>query len=201
MAAKYFVVIIIIFFSLDIYSSEYGSWWQQTPGGNTMAREKSNSGYIIGIECNNVTVYSDQNGHIITGLKKWFFYKNHIVGFLQKSGQENYFIFSEVDCRIDLFDSQDLFYKELKSNKLMPFIWTRWHTKNYGLIITDSKNIGDHLFFVIIQMPLLIVFLLYFIIVLVKTKFNINRRLNKFNIVIIGCLFFRILLDLFPNSF
>lgn len=98
-----------------------------TPGGNTIDYP---GGYIqLWIE--------GSNEHIV-GLKKWYFYKEHVVGIYKES---NYFILNENTAQLDTFNVKSDWMKAIKSKRIEPKIWTRWHTDSF----TNSWD--DFLFF------------------------------------------------------
>ncbi len=192
-------ILLFLVCTVNAFSGGYSSWWQQTPEGNMIAHERAINGYTTGIVCKNANVKGGYQGHVIPNLKEWYFYKRHFIGQYRDSSQAYFFIFDESNCQKEIFTRQEEFKTQLKKKKLKPVIWTRWYNKNYGVIFTDG-HLGDKLFCAYVQMPLIVLFSLFFTIVLFRTKFNITKPINKLNLVLAGILVLRIILDLFPNS-
>ena len=162
-------------------------------------RTRKDFGYAIGIQCKNARVKGDDNWHVVTNLEEWYFYKNHIVGKYKNISQFNYFIFNETNCQHEIYISKKEFTVQLKHKGLKPLIWTRWHKENYGMIFTDG-HILDKIIFVWIYMPVIVGFALFFVITLFRTSCNLAKKTNKINLLIVGIILLRIILDFYPQS-
>ena len=180
---------------------EFASWWQKTPNNNEICNEKWTNKYLIGIKCKDYKINkSYEYGHIISDLAKWYFYKNQIIGEYKSEENIAYFIFDELTCKKQTFDLKSEFQNKLKELNLNPMIWTRWYKSNWGMIFTNG-GFGEAFMFIYFKLPILIITTIIFLIGLIKTKFNLKHKFNKFTFTIMGVIVGRILLDIFPNSF
>ena len=134
---------------------ELASWWQKTPNGNEICKEKWNDNYVIGIKCKILEKESNQDGHMISNLKRWYFYKNFIIGELAEGGQKKYFIFDETNCQEQEILTQNGFRNRIEALNLRPKIWTRWYSSNWGVFLT-SGDYGEGMIFMLVKLPLLI---------------------------------------------
>jgi hypothetical protein len=197
------VLLLITTTSIPAKSSNHASWAQRTPGGSAISHTRVKEGYTNGIICKDIFkdyLSQGQESHAVTNLKKWYFYKNHIIGQYKHTSQVQFFIFNESTCVSKIFTNEIEFKNQIKLNQLKPLIWTRWHKENYGIIFTEG-HIGHQLTFIWLYMPILIGLTIFFIITLSRTRFNLNKKINKINLTITGIILIRILLDFYPQSF
>lgn len=181
-------------------SSEFASWWQKTPGGNTIAKEKFLDKYHTGIKCDKFEISNDNFGHIISELKSWYFYKNFVVGDLLNDSKIVYFVFNEATCEKILFSNEKEFDDYIIINKLRPVVWTRKYSSNWGAIFT-SGDFLEGVVFIYFKIPLLIILFLFILVGLLKTNFNLKHNFNRVSLLIGACVLIRIILDMIPNSF
>lgn len=195
---KITILTILLLFTLSVGKcSEFSSWWQKTLYGNEICEEKWNNEYVIGIKSKNKK--ENQYGHIVTNLKRWYFYKNHIIGQLTEKDEQKYFIFNELNSDFFLFSSHREFKKKINELNLNPKLWSRWYSSNWGIIVS-SRDFGDSLDFIFVTLPILILTLLIIIAGMVWTKFNLKHIFNKISLVILALIIGRILLDVLPQS-
>lgn len=197
------VLILITTTSLPAKSSNHASWAQRTPGKSAISHTRAKEGYTNGIICKDIFkdyLSQGQKDHVVTNLKKWYFYKNHIIGQYNDTSQVQFFIFNESTCTHEKFEDEVAFKNQIKLKRLKPLIWTRWYKENYGMIFTEG-HIGHQLTFAWFYMPILIGLTIFFIITLSRTRFNLNKKINKINLMITGIILIRILLDFYPQSF
>ena len=197
---KYLIILITVFgIPKKGKCGEFASWWQKTPNGNEICKEKWNNKYVIGIKCNDYKIKENDYGHVITNLTKWYFYKNQIIGEFDNENQIGFFIFNELSCEEQFFEDKKKFENKLEELNLKPRIWTRWYDSNWGMIIT-SGDFGEGINFIFIKLPILIITLIVVLIGLVRTKFNFKHKFNKMSLTIVGLIVGRILLDILPSS-
>lgn len=193
------LIYLSIGFSINLFSSELGSWWMNTPNGNQICNEKLNDKYTIGIICKNVKSDANEFGHIISNIRKWFFYKKHIIGESKFENQIRYFIFNENTCEIDIFVQKLDFESALQKKRLTPLIWKRWHKQYWGFIFTDG-DFGEGILYIFFKLPLFILSWLVIIIGLLKTKCDF-RKISTWILALYGCvLLIRVILDYYPGS-
>ena len=113
-----------------------------------------------------------KNGKKFSHVKKWYFYKEHIIGYTWKFMGERkpdsltYFVVEERSGKSVEFYREDTWQEHLKKNDLVPHYYTRWHYDNWqqsNLLINVLYIIIVLLAFGIYSMIgfLLIVFLVY----------------------------------------
>lgn len=199
---KYFIIfLLLVGITQNGKCGEFASWWQKTRYGNEICNEKCIDVYQIGIKCRDYKVKgTDKCGHIVSNLKKWYFYKSKVVGEFTNSDKTNYFIFDEVSCEILIFKDLLLYKNKLEELNLNPKIWTRWYESNWGEIFT-SGDFAEDLDFIFFKFPVLIFVSICVAIGLVRTKFNLKHKFNVISLIITTIILGRILLDLWPNSF
>lgn len=203
---RYELILILLCFQVPAKCGGYASWWQETRYGSEICKEKGSNGYAIGIECrdhkrNGVpqNMAFHENGHLITNISRWYFYKNHIVGEITEEGQTRFFIFNEATCQSQLYQVQEEFDVRIREMRLKPILWTRWYEKNWGFFITDG-HILDKLTFAYVKVPALIVFGIVMLIGLVRTNFRLGHVFNKATLIILVLIIMRFILDIFPGS-
>ncbi len=197
--SKLIFLLLMIWNPIEATCGEFSSWWQKTPFGNDICKEKLSDKYVVGIRCLITDVELDEYWHVISHLERWYFYKNHIIGEFSNAGQKNYFIFNETNCQKKLFKKQAEYEVKLKDLNLVPRIWTRWYSENWGMIIT-SGDFDDGALFIGVILPALILFGLHFIIGLIRTKFDFKRTSNRIKLIATCLIIGRILLDIMPSS-
>lgn len=200
MSVRIFLLFVILIFPSKGYCGEFGSWWQTTPEGNTIGKEKWNDQYIIGIICTKRNNNHLKYGHAVSNLKKWYFYKHHIIGEYLENSKQRFFIFNESNCEASLFDTQQKFDKQILEKKLQPKLWTRWYEKNWGYIITTG-DFGEGMFFLFVKIPLIILIIILIVVNLFRTKFDFTKITNRFSLLLLSLIALRILFDIFSDSF
>jgi len=194
-------IILVVFIGTPKFGkcSDYASWWQKTPYNNEICYENINDNYTIGIKCEKSNDNVNEFGHVISDITKWYFYRKYIIGEFIKEEKTNFFIFDELKCIKQTFDSKSEFEIQLKKLKLKPILWTRWYNSNWGVILTNG-NIADSFISVFIILPIILITTIVFLVRLIRSKFNFKNIYNKIILVIIGIFILRIILDIYPNS-
>jgi len=210
---KISIFLFIVIIPLTMRASFEGDTWIRTTlGGNNFHHERcchgNNRSYSYNISCSNknkdTTIIKDKNGYIIQNLTKWYFYKKHIIGeyypIKYNKRKLKYFIFDECSCKLREIETKQEFEDLLQKEKLKPLI-TRSYRESWGMLIRGDDTIADFLFFLIIKLPLLIIFLIVSVVTLVKNKMDFKLLKVKFFTIMSIILLIRCLLDLYPNSF
>ena len=179
---------------------DFASWWQNTPNQNVICNEKFNDKYAIGIYCKNLGFEDEINGHVVSKLIKWYFYRGQIIGEYQSEHSNAFFIFDELTCQKQSFNSKIEFDKQIQELKLKPKIWTRWYKSNWGIIFADG-DLVEGIVFMLVKIPILIIISLVFLISMIRTKFSLGSNFNRVTLGIMILICGRILLDFFPQSF
>ena len=121
------ITLLLLLCSFNSFSFGLGDWQNTTPGGNTIDYP---GGYI--------RLWIEESQENIIGLKKWYFYKEYIVGVYKES---SYFILNEDTAQLDTFSIENDWLGAIKSKRIEPKIWKRWHSDSF----TNSWD--DFLFF------------------------------------------------------
>ena len=166
------IIMLTLFFPFESKCGEFESWWQTTPKGNIIGKEKWNNEYVIGIVCKNADKKSKKNGHTLKNLEKWYFYRSHIIGEFKDSSSTKYFVLDELNCEYSIYKNENDFNIQIKQKRLKPLFWTRWYNSNWGVIIT-SCDFGEGINFMFITLPLIIastvIMVIYLIIIYLQT--------------------------------
>jgi hypothetical protein len=103
-----------------------------TPGGYTIC------------DCDVLQDY-DKNAPTVIGyewqiprLKKWYFYKKHIIGVSEK----NYFVLDEANNRLDIYQTEAEWQNAINERGLNPAFWTIW---------LDMGDAPENWFFILIM--------------------------------------------------
>lgn len=182
-------------------SAELDTWNRNTPGGNKFTHERccteTNRTYNNNIACRK----NNSNKYIIVNVKRWYFYKNCIIGeFWISTNDEkiNYFIFSERTCEVEEFESESKFTERLKSRSLKPFI-RRYYTESWG-VFNRYGEFDDVISFFFLKVPILVIFSITVVVVFIRTKIDFKLRANKLILLLLLLIFVRWVLDVFPQS-
>lgn len=63
---------------------------------------------------------------------KWYFYQDHIIGVLDRRGQEKiYLVIDELNSEVSSFE-EDAWRAFIHTHRLKPLLWTRWYTDNWN---------------------------------------------------------------------
>lgn len=164
--------LIALFFFCIYFNLAHAAWSSmfeisfKTPGGHTIcscdALNPSDSDpSIIGFEKN------------IPRIKKFYFYKNHIVGYTDNL----FFIFNEGNENLEIFRDKSAWKEKIKAHHLNPFI-TRWlevsdAPSEYALMLVMGFHISIPLIF-------LVVYYLFqsFLLAIKKERFNLRKGRN-----------------------
>ncbi len=190
--------ILLFFFVFSNSSAQgYADWQNTTPGGNIMY--DAGSGTVVAIS---------KTHQSITGIRSWYFYKQHI---LIVNGTE-YIGVNEINGEVKYFASEQEWKAYLESNQLEPVFWTRWHSDNwkfYDAITFTMIVIIFPLAFIILMLTLF--FWIFNWIrngmkfrsvkwIQIKSSFQFTKRTILVLAAIICFLVIRLLLDNHPES-
>lgn len=172
---------------------DYSQWWWQSPGGNEVCYESWGQEWILAIKCKEEPVKTDGYGFVIAYLKRFYFYKNHIVGEFRQDSALHYFVFNETDCGVLVFTEKDVFKQHLKKAGLIPIIWTRWYDEN---AVEPNFLIGYEM---MVLLPLFGILLIFSLIVLIASRFKVPA-INWFFTLIFLLIVGKIILNNVPGS-
>lgn len=138
----------------------------------------------------------------ILSVLEWYFYKNCVIGkTINNNNKKNtseyeYFIANEKTSKLEMFKNKAIWNSQLKSNKLTPKIWTRWHNEILG--------VGFVFVLLFIYSPILLI-LGIFIFFVLKGYYdgNIKKVFKMFGIFIgmlSTLLLISYILELYPQS-
>jgi len=183
---KIFILLTILIFSKSFAIVGLADWQFVTSKGNIFNNYQQD-GISLSINGNDVK---------IDNLKKWYFYKDFIIGeHLNESSRLEYFFVNEINSKVIFFDTFDESDKFKDENGLKPFIWTRWN---------DEKSI-DSIFVFLINFFAFIFVLIYVIVFIIrffkKPRTMIYRNEAKFCLIFGIALLIINLLDNFKISF
>jgi len=125
-ALKLCLLLLLLCLNCKVYSYSMGDWSTETKNGT--AFNDPGGGLTIALS----------NGDKYKNIKKWYFYKNHIIGTsIQFVGTYDerltcYFIMNELNNQVLAFDEEDAWYKYRSEHGLIPAYWTRWHLDNWS---------------------------------------------------------------------
>jgi hypothetical protein len=153
---KGLLFVLIAFASFNSFGMGWGDWMTETPGGHAMNNYSGNP----------IALYLKDTS--ITNVKKWYFFKKHIIGELASG---SYFIVDERSSKFEAFDKKEKWEKHLVENELTPTFWIRWYKDDWTYL-----NDGLEIFYIIIFGPLL--FLLLTAIWIVLATFELDRGLS-----------------------
>jgi hypothetical protein len=183
LSIKIFVTTFLVICSLKVYGYGLADWQHYTPGGNIMGDNGSGTA---------LTLYGKQQE--IFRIRKWYFYKNHIVGLSDKG----FFIVNEEIKEIYIFNTELEWRNSISQNNLTPLLWTRWYSDNW----VDLDWIIIWLFFgFIIAVPLIGLFLWILYKAITVENFEMSKPNTAISFSVIFLFFMIIILDSFPQSF
>lgn len=100
-------------------------WHYETSNGSTISDPGSG-------------IYLWNHNTELSSLRKWYFYKNHIIGEYEHLTNNKYvtgyFILNELNGNLKTYDDTNLFENDLKNQQLTPQFWTRWYSDHYEVI-------------------------------------------------------------------
>ena len=194
-----------------VYGADFSNWWQDTPYGNEIAYDDWGTGSSIFVHCRR-----ERNRSGVDDLRRWYFYRNTIVGELDDAAGHRYFAFNESTCETSYFTDRREFNRYIERSDLRPRLWTRWYDSYHGVIYSSVRCFACRpgrillLWFVSAALPLQIVAVLMIgcgaaaatrsAAWAVRT--GPNRRLvrNGVTILLIVGLIARVALDVYPHS-
>lgn len=189
---------LLLSLNLNLSAAGYSFWQQKTNCGSTISYESCNGISRTGIRCKKKINARDVCGHEVSNISEWYFYKSHIIGMHNTNSEFKYFIFNEYNCTIQSYKQENEYILELNTSKLNPKILTRYYNSNWGFF-NPSGDFSDRIIFLFIKLPIVIITLLVFLIIAIKTKL-LNRKFNIISVIILIILVTRITLDYFPQS-
>lgn len=177
------------------FAGGFSYWEQSTPGGNSIFYDKG-----LGLSC------FAQQDHRPCELKRWYFFKNHIIGeyFIAKEGRAaseriGYFVVDEAHCAVETFREYDDFKRYLKGEQLAPRFWVRWYDDTWGFFTTEEFGRQFGLMFLI---PILVVFYLVLLaFVIFGDQFSLKAASTHLFLFLNALIGLRLLLDHYPQSF
>lgn len=141
------LILLILCQNYEAYSNGFGDWSAVTKNGTAF----NDPGGGLSITLSNMDEYKN--------IRKWYFYKNHIIGtriqFVQTSNERHtcYLIINELNNKVLEFDEEEAWYQYRSEHELLPAYWTRW--------FSDNWNFMEALFFWIIFLFPLTLLLIY----------------------------------------
>lgn len=174
-----FTLLFIIGFCSQIHAG-FMDWECQTPGGN----EINDFVGFVTLEL--------QDHQKIEQLKSWYFYKNHIIGKLEKD--KGFFIVNESTLQVINFNSEQEWKQYLNTQNLTPRIWTRWYQSDWTML-----DEGMFWFFYGVPLLLIISFILYKAIK--EERFNLKKPYTIVLLIFIIVIASRYVIEQFPQSF
>jgi hypothetical protein len=177
-----FLAISFLFISLRLSGFGIGDWQHETPGANLM--EDPGSGTQLTIR---------KTGEKLLGIKRWYFYKDFIVG----ESADVLFILDENRGEKLIYNDREKWTKEIQLRGLKPFLWTRWYTDNW----VDGDWLLIWLYFgFIVSIPLTLFFLFALYQVIVKERFRLTSFYTIFVLSVAIGIGMTLLLDHYPCS-
>jgi len=185
--------ILLMLFAIPCSAGDFSEWWHRTPGKNEISNQQFNDQPGILVTC------QKENASTVRYLKKWYFYKKHIVGMLAPNQPNQYFIINEQTCQVDTFNSREDFNHTLNKKELIPHIWTRWYDSNWGFFFNGPGNGATFDFFFFRGTWLFFPIVLWSMVMLIK---NISKRnsILFLSLAIVSFTIIRIVLDIYPQS-
>ena len=179
------IAVILIIFTLssfNVYGYGLSDWQHETPCGN-----------LIDDNGNGITLHLTKKGQEMSLIKRWYFYKDHIIGI----SRDNYFIVNESTEQIYQFNNESAWQNAIQQNKLTPPLWTRWYADNW--VDFDYLLIAIVLGFIFsIPLALLLLLMLYRAIVIEHFSLKeMNTAILLMLILVFGLI---AILDAFPQS-
>ena len=125
MQTRILFTFLIFLISTNSFSFGIGDWIYHTPNGSTLDDPGG------GISLNTLNHLRLQN------LRKWYFYKNNIIGISDpaSNGQStpSFFLVDEISGKIETFNNSKIWNKRIEDAELKPKIFTYWHTSHIRL--------------------------------------------------------------------
>jgi hypothetical protein len=146
--------------------------------------------YIVYYSGNSIDLHEADYGYIwVHNIKKWYYYKNHIIG----ESAEYYFVFNELTKELRCFALEQEWELFLGKRYLTPKIWTRWYMGEYTWAGTA--------FLVLLSIPCYLLISEYINKKLREDIFDWSKTSVKGSAICIIYLLILYLLELFPQSF
>ena len=186
------IIVILILHPAPVFSGNFSFSRLKTPFGNTI--EYSNSYSIF---CSN-RLFDNWNKTEVRNIKKWYFYKKHIIGEYENGNRTSYFIFNDANGDVNTYEEKTKFDDTLKEQGLVPIIWNRQFDSFNGVIYNRDDGFFRH--FNETNCLIIGIFLFYVFNCLLITKFNLKKKINKVNTFILILIVIRVILDLVPYS-
>ena len=197
-------VFIIILFQTKTFGMMEREWLDNTPFHGVMCYYED---VTKGIVYYNKTEDTTKRYHL-DNLRKWYFYKGKTIGiFKNDNSEEQYFVGDEINQKLTLFKSKEVFEKFIENNDLKPF-YIRWHSDVWSFNPEKDTDFGIGTFFLaILILPFIFIGLIF--LVYRWLKFDENPLKNKSEIEALVFIFTIIpilylinyLLGEFPQSF
>jgi len=68
--------------------------------------------------------------------RTWYFYQDHIIGVVDRRGQEKiYLIIDELNSEVSTFE-EDAWHAFIHTHRLQPLLWTRWYKGDWNKMTT-----------------------------------------------------------------
>ncbi|MEM6299898.1 MAG: hypothetical protein AAF740_14515 [Bacteroidota bacterium] len=167
----------------------FGDWQNYTPYYNTIDNFMGNDRRL-----------RLRNGKEITSLEKWYFYKEYIVCVVSQGYKDpklRFLVINEVSSKIHEFETEKEWNTFLEDNRLVPLVWTRWHSGDW-VAYDDLLFLTIFLFF--ISIPLGVLYVLMAIKAFRREDFDPRKPFTLITIAIPMLLFQMYLFDIFPQS-
>lgn len=179
---------LILSFSFQVFSFGWSDWESTTPGGNI---GDNYSGSKIALHINNETIHD---------VHRLYFYKNHIIGEIAENPDKvnAYFIVDEKQNSIFLYENKTKWTREITNRSLTPKVWTRWYTSDWYLL--DDWNIMMFPFYLIVILPLKVLYLTAILRVIKREKFRFFKPYTTISTTIAVVLILVIWLEIYPQS-
>ncbi|MEY4903739.1 MAG: hypothetical protein RLZZ292_1554 [Bacteroidota bacterium] len=163
-----------------------GDWSAKTPGGNEI---NNFSGMTLRLK----------NGKELLGPHSWYFYKNHIIGKLDRYDMvQCYFVVNEATYQIDTFHFETDWKTFLVTHELVPKIRTAWYRDNW---VAFGNSFSTAFLFVFIFGFLFCLFMFYLVLALIfKGSFKFFKTGSITLVLMLGLIVFLWILDQFPGS-
>lgn len=188
-----FHVLVIGFFASTSSAGDWSQWGHSTPLGNEIAYQHYNNIY------RNIFICKESGKDQLHFLKKWYFYKGCVIGYLEQGQPNAFFIIDERSCALDMFKTKETFDIALEERNLKPLLWTRWYAANWGFYLRGSDSGLFFIFIILIRLWWLIPLLLL-IFGVATWKYRRERLFWYLVLSIFIILCIPIFFDLFPQS-
>ena len=141
------ILLLIIFstvFGYQVQAIAWTDWSAETPVGNIISDNWGPKTLIV------------QDSFIVSGLQKWYFYDDCIIGTFKPNYKENnklYFIYNERSNKLDTFNLESSWISAINQKELRPLLWTRWYVSDWHSI--SLLDIMMWIILVVVLIPVL----------------------------------------------